>query len=94
MQAKKGHIKMNSEGYHRVQQRAEREHMMEVWMEDAKVFRKESWRAREERHRLETIHRKVHARAQTARPAVVALSLFLPPRSFLEFLTLKWHNIP
>ncbi|XP_073387692.1 uncharacterized protein [Physcomitrium patens] len=58
---------MQAVRHRKAEQRAEREHMMEVWMEDAKVFRKESWRAREERHRLETIHRKVHARAQTAR---------------------------
>lgn len=40
---------------------------MHVWMEDAKVFKQESTKAREERRRLQKIHDKVHDRAEFAR---------------------------
>jgi hypothetical protein len=41
--------------------------MMQLWMEDDKLFKQESTRAKEERRRLEKVHRKVHDRAKQAR---------------------------
>lgn len=41
--------------------------MMQLWMEDAKMFKQESNMAKEERRRLEKIHGKVHDRAKVAR---------------------------
>lgn len=50
-----------------LQQRQERAQMMQLWMEDARLFKQESTKAREERRRLQKIHDKVHDRAEIAR---------------------------
>ena len=52
------------------QARQERAQMMQLWMEDAKLFKQESTMAQAERRRLQKIHDKVHERAKAARSSL------------------------